>query len=362
MHSFLQRPVLKGKVNFPLCLAPMVGLSHIALRNLCQLYLPPEAVTIWPTEMLNSRKLPIEKVGFTPETLRSSNEQGLAPQILANEEEPIRLSVKKLEIWGAEAIDINMGCPVAKALKHNYGVALMGDSSYAAKVVEMTVRSTSLPVSVKLRAGHQNNFEFLKDFAQGLEQAGASWLTLHPRTSEQKRRGSADWSQVLQLRNHLSVPLIGNGDVQTHDRMWQLLQETHCDMVMVGRALTARPWLFWQIGETLGMRSPNQLEAELRPEVFGAPPKQAPRSPEAEALEYGYCCWWMLQSCFKNFGPSLGLRKFRYYIKTSSVWLNFGQSLLGLMNQGETLEHLEPKLLKFFSVPLELFSETQLRE
>src|SRR4051794_21153033 len=116
----LKRPVLNA--NFPVCLAPMVGLSHLALRRLVRQYLPEGASTIWPTEMLNSRRLPLEAVGLTPETLRDPDETGLVPQILGNDETAIAQSVKRLREWGAEGIDINMGCPVQKALKHNYGV------------------------------------------------------------------------------------------------------------------------------------------------------------------------------------------------------------------------------------------------
>src|SRR5262245_8365908 len=139
--KYLERPLLNGVVNFPLCLAPMVGLSHVALRHLVKAYLPEGARTIWPTEMLSSWRLPRENVGHTPETFRESDESHLVPQILGNEEEPIAESVRRLVEWGAAGVDVNMGCPVKKALRHNYGVALMGDAEYAAHVVRITVRN-----------------------------------------------------------------------------------------------------------------------------------------------------------------------------------------------------------------------------
>src|SRR5437868_3816046 len=152
----LSKPILNSEVNFPLCLAPMVGLSHVALRLAVREYMPVGAKTIRPTEMLNSHRLPNEDFKTTPETLRAAHETELVPQILGNEEGPIGDSVKKLiHEWGAEGIDINMGCPVQKALKHNYGVALMGDPDYAARIVEMTVKNSTVPVSVKLRAAPQ---------------------------------------------------------------------------------------------------------------------------------------------------------------------------------------------------------------
>ena len=199
-NQFLKSPKLAGTpkselqdlVNFPLCLAPMVGLTHVALRMVTRAYLPRGARTIWPTEMLSSRKLPFEDLEKTPETMRAEIETGLVPQILGNEEESIQQSIARLQAWGAQGIDINMGCPVQKALRHNYGVALMGDAGYAAEVVRMAVRHSSVPVSVKLRAGTQSDFEYLVRFVHGLREAGASWICLHPRTTTQKHQGIAD--------------------------------------------------------------------------------------------------------------------------------------------------------------------------
>lgn len=148
-------------INFEYCMAPMVGLSHVSMRRVVADYLPQSLQTIWPSEMLNSRKVPIEILGKVPETKKRENENFWVPQILGNEEEPIRLSVQKLKDFGAHGIDINMGCPVKKALKHNYGVALMGDKDYAANVVRMAAEASELPVSVKLRApdeGHSADF------------------------------------------------------------------------------------------------------------------------------------------------------------------------------------------------------------
>lgn len=242
----LNKGLLGGKVNFPVCLAPMVGLSHVALRQVLRAYLPEGAVTIWPTEMLNSRRLPSEDLRRVPEAARGIEERELVPQLLANEEKFIAPSVAKLTDWGAEGIDINMGCPVKKALSHNYGVALMGDPEYAAQVVATTVGVSTLPVSVKLRGGNreqQLEKDFLLRFVTGLVDAGASWITLHPRTSEQMRRGSANWSQIRDLKERLSIPVIGNGDVQVWQDALRMRQETNCDSVMVGRGLAARPWM-----------------------------------------------------------------------------------------------------------------------
>ena len=117
--------------------------------------------------MLNTRRLPGQVFEESPFTIKSERDTTLVPQILGNQEKPISLSVKKLEDYGVKGIDINMGCPVRKALKHNYGVSLMGDPEYARSVVDMTVRHSSVPVSVKLRVGEANEEKKFLDFTKG---------------------------------------------------------------------------------------------------------------------------------------------------------------------------------------------------
>lgn len=328
----------------------MVGLSHICLREVVREYLPQDAETIWPSEMLNSRRIPDENLKVVAEALHDEDEHYWVPQILGNEERPIQLSMKKLEDHGAHGVDINMGCPVRRALKHNYGVALMGDADYAAKVVEITVKSTKLPVSVKLRAGLEKDPEKLLVFIKKLENAGASWITLHPRTAAQKRRGRADWSQIKYIKDNLSIPVIGNGDIQTVDDVFSLLEQTGCDMVMAGRVLTARPWLFWQVGERMGLPAPEGKEGK------------APQTPEQEAREYEHCCRLMLAKMQERFSPNMGLRKFLFYVKTSGVWLDFGHHLYSKISGCRSFEAAESALDEFFTFELKMYPRTDLRE
>lgn len=347
---FPRRPILQGKVNFPLCLAPMVGLSHVVLRLVLRSYLPVGAVTLWPTEMLNSRKLPFEDFSLVPETFRGSEESELVPQILGNEEGPIGNSIRRLTEWGAEGIDINMGCPVQKALRHNYGVALMGDPDYAAEVVRMAVRQTQLPVSVKLRAGQQGDFDFLENFARGLVEAGASWITLHPRHAEQKRRGQADWTQIRRLRERLDCPVIGNGDIQVSDDVHRMLNETGCDQVMAGRALAARPWLMWQVGEELGFAPPMGRSGP------------APRTALEEGSEYGRMLLLYLEFSEIYFSEEQALRKFRFFVRTTAVWLPFGQSVISIAHKQKNLVDLRREICRFFEQDIEMSLFTELRQ
>lgn len=374
----LERPILRGAVNFPVMLAPMVGLSHVAFRSVVRDYLPTGAITPWPTEMLNSRRLPSEKFDLVPEILRSDDETHLVPQILGNEEESIRQSVRRLETeWGASGVDINMGCPVKKALSHNYGVSLMGDAAYAADVVRMTVRHTSLPVSVKLRAGPKtpqklgtgtnanpsegpsaSGLDFLLKFADGLVAAGAESLTLHPRTAEQKRRGTADWTQIRDLRNNVPIAVIGNGDIQTADDVFRMLEETSCDAVMVGRALTARPWLLWQVGERLGWPAPPGLQGQ-----------KPPSTGEDEGAEFGRMALKLIDR-FEKFHPvrekahwseELLLRKMRFFLKNATPWLQFGHDLEARVSRVKSLTEARDTISEFFIRPQAMSDRTDLR-
>jgi len=350
-EKFLQRPILAGQINFPVSLAPMVGLSHVGLRQVVREYLPEGQNTFWPTEMLSSWRLPKETLGETPETFLGEDENFLVPQILGNEEGPIRESVQKLVEWGAVAIDINMGCPVKKALRHNYGVALMGDPEYAAEVVRMTVRHAQVPVSVKLRAGLQNDVEFLLKFVRGLEAAGASWITLHPRLGAMKRRGAADWSQIRLVRESVRIPVVGNGDVQCVDDVFQMLEVSGCDAVMVGRALAARPWLLWQVGERLGCPAPPSKQGQ-----------KAPCTPEEEGVEYGRALLSLLRHLKTHFVFAAAQTRVRFHVRMTGGWLEWGQNLYSLVCKATDFESLERELEQFFRIPQKMVARTNLRE
>ena len=313
-------------------------------------YWPKGAQAFWPTEMLNSRRVPGEKLGATPETFRASVETDLCPQILGNEQRPIAQSIQALEAWGAIAVDMNMGCPVKKALRHNYGVALMGDVDYAGRVTEMAVRAAQVPVSVKLRAGQQKDLEFLSRFVRRLEEAGAAWLTLHPRTAAQKRRGRADWSQIRFVREQVNLPVIGNGDVQTCDDVMRMLEETGCDGVMVGRALTARPWLMWQVGEKLGFDPPPGFEGQ-----------KAPSTPAEEAQEMGRALSYMVEVMAEYFPESLGVRRTLFLIRNCNSWLQFGQYFFAQCSRAKTWSDLQEAIASFFGRDQQMNPTTELR-
>lgn len=343
----------------------MVGLSHVALRELVRFYTPEGVKTLWPTEMLNSRKLPQQDVGGTPETRKINGEAGLVPQILGNEERFIADSAKKLEDWGAEGIDINMGCPVKKALSHNYGVALMGDAAYAAEVVGMTVRNTRLPVSVKLRSGHSEDLGYLLRFIQGLAGAGCQWITLHPRLASEGRRGTAKWETITWVRERITIPVIGNGDVQTAEDVFEMLAQTGCDAVMVGRALSARPWMMWQVGEKMGMPAPvfgeqSSFLGSHQP-LMASESRRAPSTPEEEGQEFLRAMLLYLHLIAKHFDESQGLRRFRFWLRMATPWIDFGTYIMGQVSAAPTLAETFQVVERLQTLEVKMSARTALR-
>ncbi len=306
----------KSLNDFPILLAPMVGLTHAALRKSLDQYYPRTSQVLTPTEMLNSRRIPGQELGQTPQTVLNENERNLHPQILGNDEKHIAPTIHKLHEWGAKAIDINMGCPVNKALKHNYGVALMGDMKYAGEVVNIAKRNSPIPISVKLRAGTQDDRDYLLNFCENLIENGADWLCLHPRLAHEKRKGTADWSQIALLKDRLDVPIIGNGDIQCYEDITEMLSSTNCDAVMIGRALTCKPWLITEYAHKNG---------------YDLTQEQLQLIPRNEYEEYQiYCNFLMdfISNCFDLFIEKEALKRIRFFVRVNHVWLNFGHSFV----------------------------------
>ncbi len=336
-------------VDFPFFLAPMVGLSHVALRMTARSYLPVGTQTLLFTEMLSSRRLPTERIGDRPETATEPVETNLVPQLLGNEERFIDASLRKLEAMRPAAVDINMGCPVTQALKHNWGVALMGDPAYAERVVRTTVQLSRWPVSVKLRTGLNDDLEYLLDFCRMLEDAGASWITLHPRVASQHRRGSANWDYIARARDAVSIPVIGNGDVQTAADALALVERTGCDGVMIGRAAVARPWIFWQIGEQLGLPPPPGR------------PEPAPDDGWAEGREFHRAFERFVGIAEPRFEGRDARKRVNFFVHWGARWLDFGHELWRRVSSAPDLTETRARAAAFFEKPQRMTARTVLR-
>ena len=306
----------------------MVGLSNVAFRELIRSYVPTGIQALRFTEMLSSRRIPSERLDEAEALRCAPNESFFVPQLLGNEERFIVPSVKKLLLQRPWGIDINMGCPTSHTLKHNWGVLLMGNKEYAADVVKMTKGQTTLPVSVKLRSGlgSDDSLDYLSNFTDALESAGADWLTVHCRPSGQGHKGEANWERVGELAKRRSIPVVANGDIQTADDAISVISDYGADGAMIGRGATARPWMLWQIAEKLGFPgAPEGREGEKAPS-------------ENEGQEYFRACIRYLGLLDQYFlDTPFALRKFHFFVANGVHFFQFGHAFWKVTTKAKSL-------------------------
>ena len=235
---------LKGRA----ALAPMAGTSDFAFRHMCLRF--GAAYTV--TEMVSAKALVYndEKTRallYIPEGDRPCAAQifGHEPQIMGE------AAALALEISGADAIDINMGCPVGKIVRSGDGSALMKDPELAGRIVEAVCRAVSVPVTVKFRKGFDGGSVNAVEFAGVCRQAGASALTVHGRTRAQMYAGRADWDIIRDVKQAVGIPVFANGDVFSAEDAVHILRYTGCDGVMIGRGAFGNPWIFLQVNAAL---------------------------------------------------------------------------------------------------------------
>ncbi len=335
--TMLPTRLSKFGVTFPFMIAPMVGISHVAFRELIQHYTPAGLDVLRFTEMLSTRRIPSQKLDDVDTLRHAPDERCLVPQLLGNEERFIRPSVERLMRMQPFAFDINMGCPVQHTLKHNWGVRLMGDADYAAAVVAITKRASPIPVSVKLRAGLDEKTQLpeLLAFTRKLQGAGADWITLHARSAAAKHHGAADWRIVGETRSALTVPVIANGDIQTAADALRVVREFEVDGAMLARAAVARPWILWQIAEDLGY--PNKPP--------GREHDHAPRDGQEEADEFVRACRIFLDLLCQYFVNTEQIHhRFCFFVATASKWFAFGHHFWRRCIRAKTIPDLRAQL------------------
>ena len=179
-------------------------------------------------------------------------ERPLGIQIFGADADVMADTARTAEDMGADIVDINMGCWVPKVCKTGSGAALLKDPVAAEKIVCAVVNAVKVPVTVKVRAGWDYSLFAAPELAKRFEGAGIKMLTLHARFAKQGFEGEADWDLIRRLRETVTVPLIGNGDVKTAEDALEMMRETGCDGVMVGRAAISNPWALAKISAALG--------------------------------------------------------------------------------------------------------------
>ncbi len=257
------RPLHIGDVviDTPLTLAPMAGQTNHAMRQMCRSF---GDVGLVCTELLSSealhRRIPRSYALFD----WTRDEHPFAVQLFGSDPDVMADAAQVVVDDGAAIVDINMGCWVPKIAKGGAGAALLRDVCTATRVVEAVVKAVPVPVTVKIRAGWDEKTRTAVEFARAAESVGVKAIAVHARLATQGFTGEPDWDVIRQVKEAVSVPVIGNGDVNTPEDAARMFDETGCDGVMIGRGALGRPWIFHHIAHWLrtGEKLPEPTPAE----------------------------------------------------------------------------------------------------
>ena len=257
-------PVDLGPIRLetPVILAPMAGVTDLPFRRLVKEF----GVDLVVSEMIASKAMVMARDKTLRMSASCAEEHPLSVQIAGNDPETMADAARFNADRGAAIIDINMGCPVKKIVKGTAGAALMRDEVLAGRIMEAVVRAVDLPVTVKMRTGWDMGTRNAPNLARIAEESGVRAVTVHGRTRAQFYGGEADWSFIRTVKESVSIPVIGNGDVTSIDDAISLLETAGADGVMIGRATFGRPWLPGQVRHFLatGERRPDpSLEEKL---------------------------------------------------------------------------------------------------
>lgn len=297
-------------------LAPMAGVTDLPFRLLCK----EQGADLICTEMVSAKGIFYNNKN-TEDLLRiDDRERPVSLQLFGSDPDIISEMAKKIEHRNFDILDINMGCPVPKVVNNGEGSALLKNIPLAAKIIEKTVKAIDKPVTVKFRKGFGADEVQAIEMAKAAEAAGAAAVAVHGRTREQYYSGKADWEIIAKVKDTVSIPVIGNGDIFTPEDAKNMMEQTNCDGVMIGRGAQGNPWIFHQIK--------TYLETGMVPEK---PP-------------FFEVCRMILRHAKMQIewkGEKRGMREMRSHAAWYTAGYPHSASLRRAMNTVETYEQLE---------------------
>ena len=300
-------------------LAPMAGVTDLPFRLLCK----EQGAGLLCMEMISAKALQYKNRNTKALLQIDPREYPVSLQLFGADPDIISEQAKAIEELPFQILDINMGCPVPKVVKNGEGSALMKNPRLVYDVVYKTVRAISKPVTVKIRKGFDEEHVNAVEIAKIIEEAGGAAVAVHGRTREQYYSGKADWDIIRQVKEAVSIPVIGNRDVTGSLAAEQLLEETGCDGVMIGRGCQGNPWIFRELNEY---------------EETG----KVPHRPSKKEIKEMMLRHAQLQIELK--GDYLGIREMRKHVAWYTKGMEGSAKLRDEINRVESYEELE-KLL-----------------
>ena len=236
------KPLRIGNVEIekPLLLAPMAGVTDLPFRLLCK----EQGAGLVCTEMVSAKAILYKNKNTGLLMAIDEREQPAALQLFGCEPETMAEAARQIQERNFDILDVNMGCPVPKVVNNGEGSALMKDPRLAGEIVRALVKAVKKPVTVKIRKGFDEDQVNAVEMARILEDAGAAAIAVHGRTREQFYSGKADWEIIRRVKEAVSIPVIGNGDVDSPEKAAAMFRETGCDGVMIARGAQGNPWIF----------------------------------------------------------------------------------------------------------------------
>ncbi len=239
------------EVNPPLVLAPLAGHTDRAFRGLVRRL---GGCGLVVTEMVSSEGLTRGSQASREIAAVTHEERPVGVQVFGTDPDRLAAAANMVDEFGADLVDVNMGCPVPKVTRLGAGAALMRDVKRASQLISQMVKSASIPVTAKIRSGWDYDSINAREVARALEDAGAAAITVHPRCRSERHRGKAAWQVIRDVKEAVKIPVIGNGDVRSAEDARAMVAETGVDAIMIGRGALENPWVFRQVSDELSGR------------------------------------------------------------------------------------------------------------
>jgi len=253
------------EINPPLILSPMAGVTDYTFRRLIK---RRGGVGLSVSEFISVEGLTRNNPKAARQMRFAEEERPFAVQIFGGQYERMAMAAEMAEEIGADILDVNCGCPAPKVVKNGGGSGLLKDLPRLETILKEIKKSISIPLTLKLRTGFSDSTINCVEVAQMAEQCGVEHIQLHGRTKEQGYKGLANWDLVKAIKENVSIPVSGNGDVTSIENALKRFEETDCDGILIGRGAMQNPWIFRQIQDVLEGREPYQPSLEEKQAVL----------------------------------------------------------------------------------------------